>query len=69
MCTILFFVRHIDFMAKGPHDEEIEDQDSGEDHAKRRLEELLKRREPARLPAESDEPGSGGAPQDRDPKS
>jgi hypothetical protein len=49
-------------MARGPHDDEIEDKDSGTDHARRRLDEFLKKRDPNYKPEDDkDEPG-GDAP-------
>jgi hypothetical protein len=55
-------------MARGPHDDEIEEQDPGEDHAKKRLEEFLKRRDPDRKPEEPEDEEGGDAPRKPGPK-
>ena len=49
-------------MARGPHDEEIEDKDSGTDHARRRLDEFLKKRDPHYKPEDEKDKPEGEAP-------
>ena len=49
-------------MSRGPHDEEIEEQDPDNDKAAKRLEEFLKRRQPVPEPPRKDEGEGGGEP-------
>jgi len=42
-------------MPRGPHDQEIDQGDSDEDHARKRLEEFLKLRNPNPLPPDPQE--------------
>ena len=52
-------------MPRGPHDDEIHENDPDKDHARQRLDELLKKREPDSPPADpQDEDEGADAPQD-----
>lgn len=42
-------------MPRGPHDQKIEEQHPGKDHARQRLDEFMQRREPDCMPEENDE--------------
>ena len=46
-------------MPRGPHDDEIDENDLDKDHARQRLEEFLRQREPNSPPAERQHEGDG----------
>ena len=51
---------------RGPHDDEVEGQNPGKDHARERLDDFLKRREPSAKPAKR--PNDPNAHPKPDPK-
>jgi hypothetical protein len=54
---------------RGPHDDEIEDQHPEKDHARERLDEFLKRREPNVQPEERENHARGKPLRKSNPKS